>query len=169
MRLYWEVARRAFRRYATYRTATYAGIFTNAIFGLIQAYVLLAVYRRRADVTTHDLADIQRLCRRVLIIDRGRVIFDGSLDEITERFGGERTLVVDLQESAPPLEVEGAVVERVDGPRQWLRFRRSEVTAAQLVAEVASRGGLVDLAVEEPDIDEIVRRIYTDGELPPRG
>ena len=117
-------------------------------------------------LTTHDLADIQRLCRRVLIIDRGRVIFDGSLDEITERFGGERTLVVDLQEPAPPLEVTGAVVERVEGPRQWLRFRRSDVTAAQLVAEVASRGGLVDLAVEEPDIEEVVRRIYTDGHLP---
>lgn len=50
MRLYWEVARRAFRRYATYRTATYAGAFTNTVFGLIQAYVLLAVYRQRTAV-----------------------------------------------------------------------------------------------------------------------
>lgn len=50
MRLYWEVARRAFRRYVNYRAATYAGIFTNTIFGLIQAYILLAVYRQRPDV-----------------------------------------------------------------------------------------------------------------------
>lgn len=133
---------------------------------------LAAINRERGVtvvLTTHDLADIQRLCRRVLIIDRGRVIFDGSLEDITERFGAERTLVVDLQEPGPPLEVAGAVVERVDGPRQWLRFRRSEVSAAQLVAEVAAHGGLVDLAVEEPDIEEIVRRIYTEGRLPRGG
>ena len=119
-------------------------------------------------LTTHDLSDIERLCRRVLIIDKGRVIFDGTLSEITERFGGERTLVVDLNEPAPPLDVPGAIVERVEGPRQWLRFRRSDTTAAQLVADVAARGGLVDLSVEEPDIEEIVRRIYTEGQLPGR-
>lgn len=118
-------------------------------------------------LTTHDLADIERLCRRVLIIDHGRVIFDGALDEITERFGGQRTLVVDLEEPAPPLDLPGAVVQRVDGPRQWLRFRRSDTTAAQLVAAVAAQGGLADLSIEEPDIEEIVRQIYTDGELPP--
>jgi ABC-2 type transport system ATP-binding protein len=119
-------------------------------------------------LTTHDLSDIERLCRRVLIIDKGRVIFDGTLSEITQRFGGERTLVVDLNEPAPPLDVPGAIVERVEGPRQWLRFRRSDTTAAQLVADVAARGGLVDLSVEEPDIEEIVRRIYTEGQLPGR-
>ena len=74
------------------------------------------------------------------------------------RYGGDRTLIVDLEEPAPPLEVEGARVDRVDGPRQWLRFRGS---AAELTARVAARARLVDLQVAEPDIEEIVRRIYT--------
>jgi ABC-2 type transport system ATP-binding protein len=75
-------------------------------------------------LTTHDLADIERLCSRLLIIDHGRVIYDGTIERLIERYGEERTLVVDLEEPAPPLELDGARVVRVEGPRQWLRFRR---------------------------------------------
>jgi ABC-2 type transport system ATP-binding protein len=114
-------------------------------------------------LTTHDLSDIERLARRLLIIDRGSLIFDGTVETLVERFGQERTLVVDLEEAGPPLEVAGARVVRVDGPRQWLRFRRGETTAAQLTAAVAARAPLVDLALEEPDIEDIVRRIYEGG------
>jgi ABC-2 type transport system ATP-binding protein len=61
------------------------------------------------------------------------------------------------------LEIDGARVVRVEGPRQWLRFRRDEVTAARLTAAVAERSALVDLTVEEPDIEGVVRRIYAEG------
>jgi ABC-2 type transport system ATP-binding protein len=113
-------------------------------------------------LTTHDLSDIERLCRRLLIIDHGRVIYDGGLEELIERYGEERTLVVDLEEPAEPLEVPGARVVRVEGPRQWLRFRRDAVSAAELTAAVAARARLVDLAIDEPDIEEVVSRIYRD-------
>jgi ABC-2 type transport system ATP-binding protein len=114
-------------------------------------------------LTTHDLADIERLCNRILMIDHGRLIYDGTVEELLARYGGERTLVVDLEEPAPALEIPGARVVRVDGPRQWLRFRRDEASAAQLTAAVAQRAPLVDLAIEETDIEEVVRRIYTSG------
>ena len=114
-------------------------------------------------LTTHDLADIERLCSRLLILDRGRVIYDGSIERLIERYGEERTLVVDLEEPAAPLEVDGARVVRVEGPRQWLRFRRADTTAAELTAAVAARARLVDLAIEEPDIEDVVRRIYVEG------
>jgi ABC-2 type transport system ATP-binding protein len=114
-------------------------------------------------LTTHDLADIERLCSRLLIIDHGRVIYDGTIERLIQRYGEERTLVVDLEEPAPPLKLESARVVRIDGPRQWLRFRRDEVTAAQLTAAVASQAPLLDLSVEEPDIEDVVRRIYTEG------
>jgi viologen exporter family transport system ATP-binding protein len=108
-------------------------------------------------LTTHDLGDIERLCNRLLVIDHGSLIWDGGIPELKERYGGERTLVVDLEEPAPPLEVPGAVVHRVDGPRQWLRFRGS---ASEIASRVAETARLVDLQVQEPDIEEIVRRIY---------
>jgi len=108
-------------------------------------------------LTTHDLGDIERLCKRLLVIDQGSLIWDGRIDELKERYGAERTLIVDLEEPAPPLEIEGARVEKVDGPRQWLRFRGP---AADLTARVAATSRLVDLQITEPDIEEIVRRIY---------
>ncbi|MFL5954618.1 MAG: ATP-binding cassette domain-containing protein [Gaiellaceae bacterium] len=111
-------------------------------------------------LTTHDLGDIERLCKRLLVIDRGSLIWDGGIAELRERYGGERTLIVDLEEPAPPLHIDGAVVEKVDGPRQWLRFRGP---AAELTARVASSARLVDLQIAEPDIEEIVRRIYLAG------
>ena len=109
-------------------------------------------------LTTHDLGDIERLCKRLLVIDRGSLIWDGGIDELKARYGEERVLIVDLAEPAPPLEIEGAVVEKVDGPRQWLRFRGP---AAALTARVAAGARLVDLQIAEPDIEEIVRRIYS--------
>jgi ABC-2 type transport system ATP-binding protein len=112
-------------------------------------------------LTTHDLGDIERLCKRLLVIDQGSLIWDGQIDDLRKRYGAERTLIVDLEEPASPLQVEGAYVEKVDGPRQWLRFRGP---AAELTARVASAARLVDLQITEPDIEEIVRRIYSTGE-----
>lgn len=111
-------------------------------------------------LTTHDLVDIERLCSRMLIIDHGHVVYDGGVTELSERFGGERTMIVDLEESAAPLEIPGVRIERIDGPRQWLRFR--EVSAASVVAAVAERARIADLTITEPDIEEVVRRLYTE-------
>jgi ABC-2 type transport system ATP-binding protein len=114
-------------------------------------------------LTTHDLSDVERLCRRILIIDRGRLIYDGDLGGVAESFEAESTLVVDLYEPRPPIEVPGATVARVDGPRQWLKFRRGETSAAELIATVAASVPLADLSLEEPAIEEIVREIYERG------
>lgn len=114
-------------------------------------------------LTTHDLGDIERLCGRMLIIDRGRVIHDGDVESVKQRYGGERTLVVDLETAEPPLDIPGATVVGVEGARQRLQFRPAQTTAAELVAEVTRRARILDLAIEEPEISDVVRRIYTEG------
>jgi ABC-2 type transport system ATP-binding protein len=113
-------------------------------------------------LTTHDLSDVERLCSRLVVIDHGRVIHDGTVAEIKDRFGEFRTVVVDLEDEAPPLSIAGCETVRVEGPRQWLRFRRSEVSAASVVAAVAAAARVRDLAIEEPDIEDVVTRIYTE-------
>jgi ABC-2 type transport system ATP-binding protein len=127
---------------------------------------LVEVNRERGTtllLTTHDMDDIEHLCRRMLIIDNGRVIYDGDLDTVRRRFGGESVLVVDLVEPGPAIDVDGARVTKVDGPRQWLSFRREDVTAADLISRVAAQVSLRDLAIEDPEIEDVVRRIYTEG------
>jgi ABC-2 type transport system ATP-binding protein len=112
-------------------------------------------------LTTHDLADVERLCRRLLIIDRGRVIEDSTVVAIKARYGTERTLVVDLEAPGPPLAVAGTETIKVEGVRQWLRFRTDAHTAASVLAEVTRQADVRDLVVEEPDIELIVRGIYS--------
>ena len=118
-------------------------------------------------LTTHDMADVEQLCSRVLIIDHGTLLYDGTLDGIRDRLGTERTLVVDLADDVVgELSVPGAVEARADGPRRWLQFNRQDTTAAELIADVAQRYPLRDLTIEEPDIEVIVRRIYEEGLQP---
>ena len=114
-------------------------------------------------LTTHDLVDVERLCRRLLIIDHGRLIEDSTVEEIRERHGSERVLVVELEEPRPPLDVPGAKGVRTEGVRQWLRCSRDDHTAPAVLAEVAAQAPVRDLAIEEPPIEDIVRRIYEGG------
>ena len=66
-------------------------------------------------LTTHDLDDIERLCSRLLVIDHGRLIYDGDLDALKQRYGGERVLVVDLEQPMEPIAVDGARVDPCRG------------------------------------------------------
>jgi ABC-2 type transport system ATP-binding protein len=114
-------------------------------------------------LTTHDLPDIERLCDRILVVDHGRVAFDGTLPGLVARVGAERVLVVDLAEPGPPLTgVPGTTLREVeaDGLRQHLAFRSEETSAAAVVAAVTARVELRDLAITEPDIEDVVRRLY---------
>ena len=116
-------------------------------------------------LTTHDLADITRLCPRVVLIDHGQVIYDGLLEALRTRFGRQRTLVVDLSQPEAALHVPNATVVRTEGPRVWLRFDRDQTTASDLIAVVAARYPLRDLTVEEPDVESVIRDIYQQGRV----
>lgn len=118
-------------------------------------------------LTTHDMADVSSLCERVLLIDHGTVVHDGPLEAIRARFGRECTLVVDLAEDGEtvdgPVQVPGAVEVRARGLRRWLEFDRRQVSASDLIAATAARYRLSDLAIEEPDIETVIARLYAEG------
>jgi ABC-2 type transport system ATP-binding protein len=114
-------------------------------------------------LTTHDMQDIERLCERMILIDKGTVIYDGPIAQIKTRFGKQRTLVVDLEESPAAVEVPGAELVRREENRLWLRFNRDEVSASALIARVSAHWSIRDLTVEEPQIESIIARIYQEG------
>ncbi|MFJ3651749.1 ATP-binding cassette domain-containing protein [Streptomyces nigra] len=117
-------------------------------------------------LTTHDLQDIEQLCSRVMVIDHGRLVYDGALAGLHQVGESERTLVVDLERELPPIEAAPARVVKVDGPRQWLAFPASE-SAAVLVARIAADYPLVDLSVREPDIEAVIARMLRTPSDPP--
>lgn len=111
-------------------------------------------------LTTHDLSDVEKLCERILIIDHGQLIYDGSLASLIERFGGRRRLVVDFAEYQPSFEIDGAKLDEADGLRVTYSFERGAITASELIGRISSRFRIQDLQVREPEIEETIRRIY---------
>ncbi len=115
-------------------------------------------------LTTHDLPDVERLCRRLVVIDHGRVLVDGSLESLRRRFGGARRLVVDLEEPSAALDGLPGVLDvtvEAGGLRQHLAFSADHTSAADLIAAVVSQVAVRDLQVVEPSIEDVVRTLYT--------
>jgi ABC-2 type transport system ATP-binding protein len=121
-------------------------------------------------LTTHDLDDIALLCSRLMIIDHGLIVYDGTIDDLHTAYGSTRMLVVDLADPAATLvpgpDWAGAEVVRAEGHRRWIRFAREEISAAQLVGLLLADQQVLDLSIVEPDIEDVIRRIYR-GEIPP--
>lgn len=111
-------------------------------------------------LTTHDLADVEKLCRRVMIIDHGKLLYDGQLAALQERFGGKRELVVDLVEPYDDMTIIGAEVVAHHDLRVTYQFAREEVTASDLIGRLSARFRIRDLSVREPEIEATIRRIY---------
>ena len=115
-------------------------------------------------LTTHDLADVERLCRRVVVIDHGTVVADDPLPALRTRFGGARELVVELAEPVGALTgLPGVLTSttEADGLRHRLTFSPADTTAAALIATVAARTALRDVTVVEPSIEDVVRALYS--------
>jgi len=112
-------------------------------------------------LTTHDLADIERICRRLILIDRGRLRYDGPLAAFKQQHGQYRTLVIETEGELPPdAAFPAAEVTKREGKRLWLRFNRETITASQLLLQIAGRYPLKDCSIEEPSIESILRAIY---------
>jgi ABC-2 type transport system ATP-binding protein len=114
-------------------------------------------------LTTHDLADVERLCRRIVLIDKGRLIYDGEIERIKEQYGTHRTLVVEFSEHYPTIEVPGAEIESRIGDLVRLRFDRKAISADQLIRRVTESYCVSDVSIEEPELESIIRGIYVDG------
>jgi ABC-2 type transport system ATP-binding protein len=112
-------------------------------------------------LTTHDLADIERLCRRLVVIDHGRVVHDGTIEALHNRYGSRRRLVVDLDAPLPPgFTVDGATLVSVEADRHRASFDLLSDEAGPVVARLAALSSLRDMSLVEPDIEDVVARLY---------
>ena len=112
-------------------------------------------------LTTHDLGDIEELCQRVLIIDAGKLIYDGPLSTIKERFGKYREITFQLAKPADALRPPPRSEIVAQEPNQvTLRFDRTQTTASQVAAAVMGEIEVADFSLSEPDLASVVKQIY---------
>ena len=131
----------------------------------IRAFIAQANQERGTTfiLTTHDLADVERLSRRIVLIDHGTLVYDGPIERLKGQYGTHRTLVVTLAEAYPEVHVEGAELASREGLVVRLRFDRGSIAANELIRRVTEQYAVTDVSIEEPDLESIIRRIYVEG------
>ncbi len=132
----------------------------------------IAEYNRRHGatvlLTSHYMLDVEALCRRVIVIHHGRLLFDGQLSELVQRFSMHKTIVVELEEDAARspegarrlLEEFGEVVSAEEG-RVTLRVAKADT--ARVTGRLLASVPIADLTVEDPPIEEVIEQVFASG------
>ncbi len=121
-------------------------------------------YNRRNEatvlLTSHYMADVEALCERVIVIHHGKLLFDGKLAGLVERFSPHKTISVQLLNGATDLTQYGHIVAQ-EGAMVKLRVPKSETAAVtgRLLADLP----IADLTVEDPPIDEVIEQVFAQG------
>ncbi|MCD1258644.1 ABC transporter ATP-binding protein [Paenibacillus athensensis] len=113
--------------------------------------------------TTHDMVDIEKTCERMIIIDHGTTVYDGTVDEIKRKYGSDRFLVVEFGETYGSIQLQGAELVQEKDNKKWFRFSKDEVQVSELINRLSQKYSIADLTVQEPEIDSIIREIYQGG------
>ena len=121
-------------------------------------------------LTTHDLSDIEELSRRILIIDRGKILFDGDLGRMKKRlakYNQVKFFLKDRTQEAGVAEIssDGISCERLDELTYLMRFDREKHSSAEIIRNLVNRLEVRDIFIEEEPIEDIVKRIYLSGEV----
>ena len=121
----------------------------------------VAEYNRRYGatvlLTSHYMADVQALCKRVIVIHHGRMLFDGALTELASRFNATKTIGVILKDGTADLSAYGEVMEADDG-RVLLRVPRLD--APDIATRLLRDLPVVDLTIEDPPIDDVIEHVF---------
>jgi ABC-2 type transport system ATP-binding protein len=133
----------------------------------IRAFIeeINAEQRTTVLLTTHDLGDVERLCPRLLMIDHGRVLFDGTVEQLKGRYASHRTLAVQMASADVVIDLPGVEEIRREDAKIWLRFQPEQLSAPRLIADLAARYPVTDLSLAEADLEGIIRQIYQERQV----
>jgi ABC-2 type transport system ATP-binding protein len=123
----------------------------------------VAEYNRREGatvlLTSHYMADVEALCKRVIVIHHGRILFDGALAELAARFNATKTIEVTLRDGTTDLSAYGDVLYAEDG-RVSLRVNRFD--APSVTARLLRDQSVEDLTIEDPPIEDVIEQVFAD-------
>lgn len=111
-------------------------------------------------LTTHDMDDIEQICKRLIMIDMGQVIYDGLLDNFKEKYSGGNIIIAEFTEEISGIPDSRFRIIREEGPKKWIDFEKDEISIAEAVTYITRNYSIMDFHIEEPDIEEVVRGIY---------
>jgi ABC-2 type transport system ATP-binding protein len=111
-------------------------------------------------LTSHYMADIEALCQRVIIIDHGKIFFDGPLSKIVERFSAHKVVGLSFKDAAKcDLSAFGEIIEQTP---QSVRLKVPRPRVAEVCREVLGRFEVTDFSVQEPPIEDVIRQLFAE-------
>jgi ABC-2 type transport system ATP-binding protein len=110
-------------------------------------------------LTSHYMKDVQALCRRVIVIHHGRILFDGDLSALGGRFAAYKTIGVTVSDGSADLTPYGEVIHR-DGDTVTLRVAKADT--ARITARLLSEQAVADLTIEDPPIEDVIERVFAE-------
>jgi ABC-2 type transport system ATP-binding protein len=111
-------------------------------------------------LTTHDLQDIETICPRLIMVDQSRLIFDGELKKLRGALGSARRLMLEFATDPGALDLKTATLTADEGLRKHYLLEREEVSLVDVLGEIGEGRKLKDIALEEPNIEEVIRTFY---------
>lgn len=119
-------------------------------------------------LTTHDMNDIEQLCKRLIILDEGKVIYDGETEALKRKFIHEKIIEVEFhEEDCSVMEIPGVTVVKDHGFKKWLKYDDQEAGTGKIISLLAANYKIKDLSVREPSVESIIRNIYDNNVILP--
>ncbi len=110
-------------------------------------------------LTSHYMADVKALAQRVIVIDRGRLLYDGALHGLAERYAPHKTITVHLEQPVDPAELRGlGEIVSQEGAQVTVRTRKDEAPA--VTGQLLARLPVADLSVEDPPLEEVIEQVF---------
>ena len=110
--------------------------------------------------TTHDMQDIEQTCKRIIIIDKGSLMYDGSLQEIRSKYGTTRRLIAEFNEEVTVEPIKKVVIENLGDRKMSFTFDNNVVDVNKLMHEILGKYSVRDITVAEPEIESIIQKMY---------
>ena len=108
-------------------------------------------------LTSHYMADVEALCRRVVVIHHGKLLYDGELSGLVQRFTAHKTIVVQLEDCLADLDLYGEVMTCEDG---YVTLRVPKTETARVTERLLADLPVIDLTVEDPPIEEVIEQVF---------
>ncbi|NIK75232.1 ABC-2 type transport system ATP-binding protein [Paenibacillus castaneae] len=116
-------------------------------------------------LTTHDMNDIEALAQRIILIGKGKLLYDGSIDAIRNQFGTRKTIIALYRQQEAPLKIAGAVLESWSPERAVLSVDTEQVLISEVLISISQQVELIDIIIDTPPIEDMIIQLYKEHQI----
>ena len=116
-------------------------------------------------LTTHDMTDIDKLAKRIILIGKGQILYDGSLDKLKSKYGSYKSITVTTQEQVKEIELKGVISKKKTDTGYNFIIDSNLITISEFINYLSNNYTIIDLDIDNEDIEEVILKLYQDYEI----